>query len=174
MRFPRLETEQDKAKAERLAELRAETWKCIKRGIKANLEIGRHFNQIKDIVGHGNWRDYYKRHFGNCGIPDRTARTYMSQAHEEDRKSAESADLAKRNVGPKAQELLTANEQAKKNTAAAPRVYRLPLHATPDEQQMFDALRQSADWPQHETQIVSFILKLKKVEAQDANATAAD
>jgi hypothetical protein len=82
----RLITEMEKAAIE---------W--IGRGREANIELGRIFIRLKDLLkdieGHGHFRKYYERKFGQpYGIKFRTAQVYMQMAREAD--EAKSADPA--------------------------------------------------------------------------------
>ena len=167
IRFSRLSDGdmEESRKKERLASLEAEAWACIKRGKQANIAIGRVFNQLKDMVGHGRWGNYYKEKFGFCGIAERTAQTYMEMAS----KSAEPADLG-RKVGPRAQEVIDADEAAKKKQPLKPQVYKLALRLTIEQQNEMEALRKSKDWSTYEQRIVAELMVL----AKEAHKHAAD
>ena len=96
VRFPRRNAE-DIAfyrKTHRIAELeeRADQW--IKRGREANIELGRVFILLKELVGHGRFEKYYEQKFGRpYGIAFRTAQVYMRLAREAD-EEAKGADSA--------------------------------------------------------------------------------
>ena len=51
-------------KALRLAALEDTAFESIARGRAANVELGRVFFQIKEIVGRGRWERYYNERFG--------------------------------------------------------------------------------------------------------------
>jgi len=104
VRFPRYpirrysrRTAEDVAYYRRLrliAELEKEAVEWIGRGLPANIELGRRFIRLKDLVGHGRFKKYYEKTFAKpYGIALRTAQTYMGLAREADRKS-KSADAA--------------------------------------------------------------------------------
>lgn len=81
-------------KSHRIAELeeRADQW--IKRGREANIELGRVFILLKELVGHGRFEKYYEQKFGRpYGIAFRTAQVYMQLARKED-EQAKCADPA--------------------------------------------------------------------------------
>ncbi len=161
-----------RARAERLAALEARAFQWIARGRAANLELGRVFLQIKVIVGHGRWQRYYVERFGSCGVPQRTAQTYMEMARKQDAisKTAESA-LFPIATDPKAQEMRAANEQvraegakageaAKRGPVRVNGIYKLPLFLTIDEQDATDKLRKSPDWPDAQKKIVALLNQL--------------
>lgn len=171
--FPGVKRFPPDSESYQLAQLEAETREWIRqaddlfrRGRQANIEIGRRLIQIKKIVGHGNWKVYYKKHFGYCGIAERTARTYMSEA----RKSAESA-VSPRDVDSKARAILDANKEGQKENAASRQLYKLTLHVSVAEQKAIDEYHKSAVWAQGEKQIVALLLRLSK-EAGNAYAAA--
>jgi hypothetical protein len=107
VRFPRLPCRFPRRNAEDVArfrtarliaalEKRALNW--IGRGLKANKKLGRIFLRLKELVGHGHFRDYYECTFGKCGIPFRTAQAYMLLA----RKSGQDTNCADPALFPKA------------------------------------------------------------------------
>jgi hypothetical protein len=77
-----------------IAEIEKEAIEWIGRGREANVELGRRFIRLKDLVSHGNFKAYYEAKFGTpYGIKLRTAQSYMSMARKADEK-AEGAGLA--------------------------------------------------------------------------------
>lgn len=76
-------------------ELTAEAKVWIQRGHDANVEAGRIFRKLKDMLGHGNWQRHFQKHFAPMGVALRTAREWMAMAKREDAepKTADSADL---------------------------------------------------------------------------------
>jgi hypothetical protein len=84
-RYPRLNAD-DVAFYSRLnlqkdLEARAREW--IGRGREANTELGRIFIRLKDVVGHGHFKEYFTRTFGKpYAISFRTAQVYMQLARE--------------------------------------------------------------------------------------------
>ena len=102
-RFPRLairriprRTAEDIAYHRRLrliTELEKEAIEWVGRGREANIELGRRFIRLKDLVGHGHFREYYERKFGKPHqIAFRTAQAYMQLARKTD--EAKNADSA--------------------------------------------------------------------------------
>jgi hypothetical protein len=91
LRFPRLSDKDKIADLDRIA------LAGIKRGRKANIEVGRAFIEIKRIlkctVGHGEWERHFSEKFAPRGISLRTAQEWMALARKEDAtlKSAKSA-----------------------------------------------------------------------------------
>ena len=132
-RFPRLpirrisrRTAEDVAFYRRLrliAEIEKEAVEWIGRGLPANIELGRRFIRLKDLVGHGRFKKYYEKTFAKpYGIALRTAQTYMGLAREADRKS-KSADAAlfQLAMDPQAVEIREATEKHKAAVARAKR-----------------------------------------------------
>jgi hypothetical protein len=163
------------AKAERLAALEAKALHWIARGRAANVELGRVFLQIKDIVGHGRWERYYAERFGSCGVAQRTAQTYMQLAREEDdiSKSAASA-LFPPAADPQTQAINAATERAQAEVGGAardkvrkeqvrlegPGLYELPpIHRTGDEMDACNELVNS-HWPRAEEEIIALLKQL--------------
>src|ERR1700682_1853180 len=74
-RFPRLRPEDlaAEAKVKRLATLDEEAFHWIDRGHKANIRLGRVFNQIKEILKHSEWEPYFNEKFLSRGVKFRTA-----------------------------------------------------------------------------------------------------
>jgi hypothetical protein len=172
------------ANAARLANLEASAFQWIARGREANIELGRVFNQIKSLVGHGNWETYYEATFTPLGVALRTAQAYMKMAGE--------ADEAKKNANlalfppandPQAAAVNAASEQAKQEVANAtdnasaptepkpvkkprkPRLrlngsYSLPLFLTGEQKDNLDELRKSQNWRGAELAIIATIERL--------------
>src|SRR6266705_1988928 len=80
-------------KADLLAELESKAFQWIARGREANIELGRVFNQIKNLLEHGSWEPYYETTFAPKSVALRTAQEYMRMARETDdlTKNADSA-----------------------------------------------------------------------------------
>jgi hypothetical protein len=95
-RFPRRNAE-DIAfyrRAMLIAEVETEAVEWIGRGREANIQLGRRFIRLKDLVGHGHFERYYERKFGlPYGIRFRTAQAYMQLARKAD-EEAKNADSA--------------------------------------------------------------------------------
>jgi hypothetical protein len=109
-----------KAQPERVAALAARAFASIRRGHEANIDVGRTFNEIKSVLGHGRWKAYFRKTFAPCGITQRTAQNYMGLARQTD------ADLKKENFSfsqvasdPHAQGMRRANAKAKTEVAMA-------------------------------------------------------
>jgi hypothetical protein len=159
------------AKAERLAALEAMAFQQIARGRAANLELGRLFIQIKDIVGHGRWERYYVERFGSCGVAKRTAQTYMDLARKEDAisKSADSA-LFPPAMDPQGVKTRDATSKAAAKVGGAARdrietvrlegIFKIPLFMSIDEQEAARELIKSPDWPTAQLEIMAFLKQL--------------
>ena len=72
----------NEVKTNALSKLNARASRWIARGRKANRTLGKIFNRIKALVGHGKWQDYFAKHFEHRGIDFRTAERYMRDARE--------------------------------------------------------------------------------------------
>ena len=160
-------------KADFLAELEAKAFHWIARGREANIELGRVFNQIKNLLEHGMWEPYYETTFAPKSVALRTAQEYMRMAREAD-ELTKNADFAlfPAATDPQATAVNVAVEQAERAVADAtanepappkpepekkpkrphrsrPRLdglYHLPLYLTGDQKDNLDALRQSQNW----------------------------
>jgi hypothetical protein len=177
------------AKADLLASLEAKAFFWIARGREANIELGRVFNQIRDVAEHGSWEDYYKTKFEPHGVAFRTAQWYMKLAREADEltKNANSA-LFPPATDPQAQAINAAAEQAKQDVAnasgdaAAPSnpnpepkkkskksrkarvrlngLYWLPLQMKGDEKDSTDQLVKSQNWHGAHMEIMALLRRL--------------
>lgn len=163
----------------RVAELDAEAFRWLSRGREANLELGRVFNQLKKILGHGTWLHHFKETFKSSGISLRTCENYMRAAREADSKFARFSNLKPAN-DEAAQEIEDATQRAEAELGALPspnklrqtaRLYQLPLHLTKDERDAMDALRRSAEWPRAEEQVVRLLRRLWVRYGTDNNDT---
>jgi hypothetical protein len=151
-----------------LAALEAKAFRCIARGRKANVELGRLFLLIKAIVGHGRWESYYAERFRGCGISKRTAQVYMDLARKEDAtsKTADSAVFAKA-MDPQAVKTRDATAKAKaevghsQNEKVRPDgIFKLPLFLTGEEQKATHVLVHSSDWPIAQREIIRLLKEL--------------
>ena len=160
------------AKADLLANLEAKAFEWIARGREANIELGRVFNQLKNLMGHGQWERYYETTFAPQSVALRTAQLYMKMACEADEltKNANFA-LFPPATDPQATAVNVAVEQAERavanataNEPAPPEsepkpkrllrksrirldgLYHLPLYLTGDQKANLDALRKSPNW----------------------------
>jgi hypothetical protein len=169
-----------KAKTDRIATLEAKAFDCIARGREVNIELGRLFNEIKDLLlEHGEWENYFAEKFAPRGIALRTAQLYMKMACEADAvsKNASSA-LFPLAIDPQAQAICDATEQAQAAVVMASEqppeksksqskkrvrldgIYRLPLYMSGDEKDATDALLESRDWYHAEIEILAFLKQL--------------
>jgi hypothetical protein len=202
-RFPRLGPEDlaALAKAERLAALDERAFEWIVRGRPANLELGRVFNQIKDILEHGEWKPYFTNKFLPRGIAFRTAQDYMKMAGEADEitknanpahfpPATDSPAIAIRhaNEADKA-EVATVGEQPSKShdkEGQKPRkkrvrldgIYNLPLFMTGELKDATDLLLKSKKWARAERKIMDLLQHqlikygfLNNSEKKDKNET---
>lgn len=159
-------------KANLIAELEAKAFQWIARGREANIELGRVFNQIKNLVDHGQWEQYYETTFAPQSVALRTAQLYMKLACEAD-ELKENANFAlfPPATDPQATAVNVAVEQAEQAVAnatanellpteSAPKQQRMPrksrirldglyhlsLYLTGDQKDHLDALRESQNW----------------------------
>ena len=186
VRFPRLRPEDlaAEARATRLTSLNKKAFHWIDRGHKANRRLGRVFNQIKEILKHGEWEPYFNEKFLPRGIKFRTAQEYMKIAREADavRENANSALFPPATDQP-AREIHEATEKEKARVTAArdqspetadkdakstrekrvrlEGIYRLPLFMTGPQKDATDALLQSKKWPRAETKIMELLQQLQ-------------
>lgn len=180
-----------KAKAERLATLDSKAFDWIARGREANIELGRVFNEIKDILEHGSWEGYFAEKFAPRGIALRTAQLYMRMASEADAvsKNANSA-LFPPATDPQAQAISDATENARAAVIAngqspetsRPRskervrldgIYRLPLYMIGEDKDATDELLKSQNWYYAEIEILA-LLKQLHIKYGIVNDAAAD
>ena len=165
-------------------EKRAHTW--IGRGLKANKKLGRIFIRLKELVGHGHFRDYYERTFGKCGIPFRTAQAYMLLAREsgQDTNYANSALFPKAidsqaveiREATKAHQLAVDDARAETSDEAASAdehrdshaeelsgestcVCRPSLHVTPDQKAQISTLWRSEHRAAAESEVVNLLME---------------
>jgi len=160
----------EQAKAEQLSALEAKAFLWIARGRSANIELGRVFLQIKDIVGHGRWEHYYGERFGSCGIAKRTAQTYMDLARKEDAsKTAESAlfppamdtqAVKTRDVTAKAEAEVGDVPRPNPNPVRLKVIFELPLLMSVDDQTAAKELLSSPNWASAQQEIITFLKQL--------------
>lgn len=155
---------------DRIAALDARIFQFWARRREANLQLGRAFNELKEVLGHGKWKAHFEKVFAPQGISLRTAERYMKRAKKEDTK-AKSDKLSnfEEATDPGASQIKEATEKAAADVAAASnhskqartsRLYHLPLHMTDKEKESTDALRRSSEWPRAERQIVRLLRRL--------------
>jgi hypothetical protein len=103
-----------------ITELEEEAIEWIGRGHDANIELGRRFIRLKELVGHGHFEKYYERKFGQpYRIAFRTAQVYMRLARKTDEsKNADSAHFPPA-TDPQAVEIKEATENARLAVAEA-------------------------------------------------------
>jgi hypothetical protein len=167
IRFTRL----DEQTENRIAELDASIIRSMARRREATIEIGRAFNELKRILGHGAWQRHFAETFAPGGLTLRTAERYMKRASKEDVASEnDSVSIMKQATDRGAQQMreATLQEQAKVKAASGKKkpkkeplqVYRLPLRMTGEETEAMDVMLKSLDWPHAEKQIVSLLKQL--------------
>jgi hypothetical protein len=119
-RLPRLDVETvvKEASAAYRAELENRAFDWIARGHEANIQLGRVFLQLKDIIDYGDWEAYFAEKFETRGIPLRTGQYYMQLAKDADAVSAK-VELFPEATDPKAQAINAATEQARQAVATA-------------------------------------------------------
>jgi hypothetical protein len=159
-------------KEEIVAALAAQAFASMRRGYEANVDVGRTFNKIKSILGHGRWKAYFHKTFAPCGIILRTAQNYMVLARKADADlKNENSSFSQTASDPHAQAMRRTNEKAQAEVAIATAqsptlkqervrpdcIYKLPLVLTVREQDATEKLRKSPDWPSAEKKIVSLL-----------------
>jgi hypothetical protein len=143
-------------KADLLADLEAKAFQWIARGREAKIELGRVFNQIKNLLEHGNWEPYYETTFAPKSVALRTAQLYMKLACEAD-ELKENANFAlfPPATDPQATAVNAAVAQAEQAVANATAKETGPREAasTPTKTRephksriRLDALRESQNW----------------------------
>jgi hypothetical protein len=130
-RFPRLpirrycrETAEDVAffrTARLIGELEVKAHEWLARGREANTEFGRILIRLKPLVGHGHFKEYYERKFGQpYHIKFRTAQTYMKMAREQDKAKGAGLALFPPATDPHSVAIREAAERARQGVADAP------------------------------------------------------
>jgi hypothetical protein len=167
------------AKAKRLAALSHEALELFERGRSANIKLGHVFIEIKELVGHGKWEEYFVQQFAPRGIPIRTAQDYMNLAAREGEasKNAKSAFLTEA-TDPQARAMKQAVENARAKIAQAAKagagshesrspkarvrpsgILRVPLLMSGVGKNKFERLMRSGNWPWAQKEILDLIEK---------------
>jgi hypothetical protein len=185
-RFPRRNAE-DIAfyrRARLIAEVEKEAVDWIGRGREANIELGRRFIRLKDLVGHGHFEKYYKRKFGQpYRIAFRTAQDYMRLARKADeeakgadsapfplatdpqavaiREATERARLAVADAGPQSSDEATPNTdaQAPKRSISSMCTCRLYIRMTKEQRDTISALWESEHRHLAESKVTDYLIK---------------
>jgi len=154
----------------RVAQLDATVFRSMARWREASIEMGRAFNELKKILGHGKWQRHFEETFAPHGITLRTAERYMKRANKPDATSKTvNVSIFKPATDQGAQEIREASQQAETEVGAASghnklkkegHLYKLPLHMTEDEKNAMDALRKSSHWPRAEKRIIALLKRL--------------
>ena len=131
---------------------------------EASVEAGRAFNELKQILGHGEWQRHFAETFAPHGISLRRAERYMKRAKEADKVSKiDTLSLFKLATDKGAHDVSEANEQAQAEVDAQlqhnrPKtkrlIYKIPLRMASDQMEAVDALRKSSHWPRAEKRII--------------------
>jgi len=166
----------DVAAAERLqariAELDEKVFQGIARRREASIEMGRAFNELKRILGHGKWQQHFEETFEPCGLTLRTAERYMERARKADAVTKnDKLSIFKPAADQGAQEIRDATEEARAEVAASSGhtklrkknkryVYRFPLNVTDIEKDAMDTLLTLPDWPLLEKRILSLLRRI--------------
>lgn len=153
-------------KEDQIAELDAKAFHWLARGREANTEVGRAFNELKVILGHGKWQRHFAKTFAPRGITLRTAENYMRLAHNADPK-IEKLSTFKPASDPEATEIRKATEKAQAEvgdavhqTSERKQIYKLALHLSIDDQNAADRLWKSPHRPRAEKEIVRRLKQL--------------
>ncbi len=156
---------------DRIAELDATAFRWLARRREANIEIGRAFNELKKILGHGQWQPHFDEKFAKW-IKLRTAERYMKRARKADADAKnDKLTIFKRASDEDAEEIRKATQQARAEMAAASvqkkenkdsrHIYKLPLRMTADEKQATQTLQTLPDWPRAEKEILALLRRLR-------------
>jgi hypothetical protein len=159
----------------------------LARGLRANLEAGRAYNDLKPLFAHGEWIPFLKAEAALFGLSFRTLQEYMRMANEADeRAKKEIPAFFPPATDPENQAINDATEQAQGAVDEAiqrsaevsmpehnrevdrPRrkrvrlggTYRLPLFLTGDQKDNVDTLRNIPDWPEAELAIIATLERL--------------
>jgi hypothetical protein len=144
-RRPRLPAEvvAAEAKSAYIVELEQRAFDWIARGHEANIQLGRVFLQLKDIIDYGDWEAYFAEKFETRGIPLRTGQHYMQLAKDADAVSA-NVELFPEATDPKAQAINRATEQASEavsNADPQSSVHQASESAVPGAEKLEDGPR---------------------------------
>ncbi len=157
----------------RIAKLDAKAFHWLARGHNANIEVGRVFNELKDILDHGEWQRHFMEAFAPCGITLRTAENYMKAAREADLK-IEKVSNFKSAADRGARKVRCATERAQAEVGASsgrrakqdnisverPALYRLPLQMSGAQMDECDKLQKLPEWPRLEEKITDLLRQL--------------
>lgn len=170
-RYPRLSRSKPATDAERtedrIAELDKMVFMSLTRRNEACIEMGRAFNELKALLGHGKWLLHFRETFKPHGLNLRTAERYMCRARKADAAGIDNVSNFTPATDRHAQEIKNAVEQSQADVAAAPggnkvdgahqRIYRLPIHITESLRNAIEALRRSEEWPRAEQKIIRLL-----------------
>lgn len=161
------------SREDHVAKLDAEAIRGLKRGRDANIEVGRAFNQLKKILGHGKWQRHCQQTFAPYGITLRTSENYMRAAREADSKNEKfsnfksatdrGAQLIRDATGRALAEVGASSGRGVKQASISVErsaVYRLPLKMSGDEMVTCDALQKLPEWPGLEQKIIDLLKHL--------------
>jgi hypothetical protein len=135
--------------------------------------VGRAFNELKKILGHGKWLRHFTKTFAPCGITLRTSENYMRAAREAD-SELEKVSIFKPATDRGARRIRDATERARAEVGApsghklkkenirleGPALYRLPLHMSGDAMDACNALQKLPAWPRAEQKIIDLLKQL--------------
>jgi Protein of unknown function (DUF3102) len=157
-------------KKDRVAELEAAAFRWLARSREANIEIGRAFNELKKILGHGEWQRHFKEKFAER-ITLRTAERYMEQARNADADSkTDRLTIFEAATDQDAEDIRETTEEAlvemataagrKKMKKSLRHIYKLPLRMTAEERQAAEALQTVPEWPRAEKAVLALLRRL--------------
>jgi hypothetical protein len=139
----------------RIAELIQQVFMSIAQRREMNTIIGRACNELKELVGHGNWQTFFKRTFAPR-LNLRTAERYMELARREDAASKiDTVSNLKLSTSKRARKMRLATDQAAAEVETTRR-----SDPTSVIESTIKALRQSPHWRAAAPQVIAFLRRL--------------
>jgi len=136
----------------RIAELIQQVFTSIAQRREMNKIIGRACDELKELVGHGNWQTFFKRTFAPR-LNLRTAERYMELAKREDAASKiDTVSNLKPSTSKRARKMRHATDQAAAEVETTRR-----SDPTSVIESTIKALRQSSHWRAAAPQIIAFL-----------------
>jgi len=152
----------------RITDLDQQVFRSIAQRREVSIEMGRAFNELKNILGHGKWQPHFEEVFAPLGLKLRTAERFMKRARKEDALlkndsmsnfgvATDRDAMERREATQHAQaevEAVSKRDKIKRNSR---HIYRLPLRMTADEIELAETLQQFPDWQRAERKIVRLL-----------------
>jgi len=152
----------------RITDLDQQVFRSIAQRREVSIEMGRAFNELKNILGHGKWQPHFEEVFAPLGLKLRTAERFMKRARKKDALlkndsmsnfgvATDRDAMERREASRHAQaEVVAVSTRNKVNTSSR-RIFRLSLRMTSNEHNAVDALQKFPDWPSAEKKIVRLL-----------------